>query len=187
VLAGALLLAALAVPSSGFRLATPVLANVSTGWTTYHYENAHDGNDAGEPAMTTLQGLPILTGAMDEKVQAEPLIYSGLVFAATENNTIYAFNESSATLAQVWKRNLAPQVAYSPYPSPFFCEGSRLGNNGVGITGTIDPATNVLYAVALTPDRGAFGAGLMRPPRIVVMVPVVAATLRIRLFPVSAM
>lgn len=156
VLAGALLLAALAVPASGSRLVKPALANVNTGWTMYHYDNAHDGNDAGEPAMTTLQGLPILSGAMDEKIQAEPLIYSGLVFAATENNTIYAFNESSPTLAQVWKRNLAPQVAYNPYPAPFFCEGSRLGNTGVGITGTpvIDPATNVLYAVALTPDSG---------------------------------
>ena len=120
----------------------------------YHYDNAHTGNDVGEPSMTTLQGSPILSPAMDEKVQAEPLIYSGLVFAATENNTIYAFNESSATLAQVWKRNLAPQVAYNPYPAPFGCEGSHLGNNGVGITGTpvIDPVNNVLYAVTLTPD-----------------------------------
>ena len=154
VVAGAVLLVAMAVPASGIRLVKPALANVNTGWTMYHYDNAHDGNDAGEPAMTTLQGSPILSAGLDENVQAEPLVFSGLVFAATENNTIYALNESSATLALVWKRNLAPQVAYSPYPAPFFCEGSHLGNSGVGITGTpvIDPVAKVLYAVALTPD-----------------------------------
>src|SRR6202521_583379 len=154
VVAGAVLLVALAVPASGIRLVKPALANVNTGWTMYHYDNAHDGNDAGKPAMTTLQGSPILSAGLDENVQAEPLVFSGLVFAATENNTIYALNESSATLALVWKRNLAPQGAYSPYPSPFFCEGSHLGINGVGITGTpvVDPVAKVLYAVALTPD-----------------------------------
>ena len=154
VLVGALLLVGLAVPANHAHLVKPALANVNTGWTMYHYDNAHTGNDVGEPAMTTLQGSPILSPALDEKIQAEPLIYSGLVFAATENNTIYAFNESSPTLALVWKRNLAPQVAYNPYPAPFTCEGSHLGNTGVGITGTpvIDPVTKVLYAVALTPD-----------------------------------
>jgi hypothetical protein len=47
---------------------------VTTGWTQYHYDNAHTGNDVGEPAMTTLQGLPILSSALDENVQAETLI-----------------------------------------------------------------------------------------------------------------
>src|SRR5690348_11354919 len=102
----ALLVAAMVVPTSLARHVSPALANAGTGWTMYHYDQAHDGNDQGEAPMEILQGSPILSGAMDEKIQAEPLIFSGAVYAATENNTMYAFNEFSPTLSLVWSRHL---------------------------------------------------------------------------------
>src|SRR5205085_1113938 len=68
----------------------PAQASFATGWTTYHFDNARSGNDTGEPAMTTQNGAAIVSGGLDEKLQAAPLVYSGLVFAATENDTVYA-------------------------------------------------------------------------------------------------
>jgi outer membrane protein assembly factor BamB len=69
-----------------------------------------------------------------------------MVFAATENNTIYALNE--ATGATIWSLHLAKPVSASALPC---------GNISpvVGITGTpvIDPVAGAIYAVGMV-DRG---------------------------------
>src|SRR6266536_3587208 len=64
----------------------PAQAAAAAGWTTYHYDNARDGNDTAEPAYGAQTGTwtsPTLDGA----IYASPLIWSCLVLAATENNT----------------------------------------------------------------------------------------------------
>ncbi|TMC10210.1 MAG: hypothetical protein E6J29_12135, partial [Chloroflexi bacterium] len=63
-------------------------------WTTYHRDDGHTGYD---PSLNLLKSFHNVatgwtTGALDGQVYAEPLVWGGLVFAVTLNNTVYAFN-----------------------------------------------------------------------------------------------
>lgn len=83
-------------------------------WTTYHADGSLSGVDQSSgsavpfaPAWT----VPNLGGA----VWAEPLVYRGLVYVATESNDIYAFNESNGAL--VWHVNAGAPVSSSDPPN----------------------------------------------------------------------
>ena len=80
--------------------------------------------------------------ALDGAVYASPIVVGGVVVAATEHDTVYAFDGSGR---QVWKRNLGR-------PSP---AGERpCGNiDPLGITGTpiYDPGSRLLY---VSPELG---------------------------------
>src|SRR5205807_3631248 len=75
-------------------------------------------------------------------VYAEPLYVGARVLAATENNTVYAFDTASGNL--VWQVHLADPVPANSLP----CGNIR---PIVGITGTpvVDPAAGVLYTAAM--------------------------------------
>jgi hypothetical protein len=116
----------------------------SSGWTTYHADNARTGNDPYAPSFTGVTAaLTQWTANLDGKVYAEPLALGGLVFAATENDTVYALDEGAGTVR--WSRHLGTPANHSQVASP-------CGNiDPIGITGTpvIDPAAGVLYAAGL--------------------------------------
>jgi putative pyrroloquinoline-quinone binding quinoprotein len=109
-------------------------------WTVYHHDLAGSGK-AG-PVTTVHTGRRAWTSPqLDGVLFGEPLVWSGRVYVATENNTVYAL--STATGQVVWKRHVAPAVPASALPC---------GNISptVGITGTpvIDPARREIFAVA---------------------------------------
>jgi outer membrane protein assembly factor BamB len=135
------LLSRLALP---FTLCMTVLALgapvARADWTTYHADGSLSGVDPSSgsavpfaPAWTA----PNLSGT----VWAEPLVYQGLVYVATENNDIYAFNESNGAVA--WHVN-----AGAPVPSSELPCGDISPTVGITSTPVIDPASGVLYAVA---------------------------------------
>ena len=136
----------------------------STGaWTTYHHDNAHTGYDPSAPTLGTVQVTPGWVNAtLDGEIYAEPLIFNGVVYAATLNNTVYALNQ--ATGAVVWSMHVgAPQTG-----------GWACGNiSPTGILGTpvIDTAANRIYAVAeiagSTPTYHLFGLDLAANGNIV--------------------
>jgi len=77
---------------------------------------------------------------VDGLLYAAPLLAAGRVFAATESDTVYAFDAATGGLA--WQRHLADPMRGSQLPC---------GNiDPTGITGTpvIDPAGSTLYVVA---------------------------------------
>lgn len=78
---------------------------------------------------------------LDGQLYGEPLVWSGHVYVATENDTVYAL--SGATGAVLWARHVGIPVAASALPC---------GNIAptVGVTGTpvIDPARRELFVVA---------------------------------------
>jgi outer membrane protein assembly factor BamB len=86
---------------------TPV---ASTGaWTTYHHDNARTGFDSTLPQVQSVT-TGWTSAAMDGQIYASPLVYNGVVYAATLNNTVYAINQ--ATGAILWSKNLgAPQAS----------------------------------------------------------------------------
>jgi outer membrane protein assembly factor BamB len=107
-------------------------------WPTYHGTMSRAGVSATMPAAS---GTPKLIQSLklDGQVFASPIVVGGLTIVATEQDTVYAFDQS---YRQVWKRSLG-----SPSPA----EERQCGDiNPLGITGTpvYDAATNHVFLVA---------------------------------------
>ena len=125
------------VPSAPATQATPA-APAAADWPTYHGTMSRDGVSKTMPAA---RGKPELVHSLklDGAVYASPIVVRGLTIVATEQDTVYAFNQS---YRQVWKRSLG-----SPSPA----EQRQCGDiNPLGITGTpvYNAATNHVFVVA---------------------------------------
>lgn len=107
-------------------------------WPAYHGSVSRAGVSTTMPAATgPLRRVQALR--LDGAVYASPLVVHGLTIVATENDTVYAFDQS---YRQVWKRSLGS-------PSP---QGERQCGDidPLGITGTpiYDAATDRVYVAA---------------------------------------
>jgi len=140
--------AAVAAVAAAFAAVAPAVSPASAAartapggdWTVYHHDRSGSGR-AG-PVTTVHTGRRAWTSPrLDGDLYGEPLVWSGRVYVATENNTVYAL--SAATGRVVWQRHVAPAVPAGRLPC---------GNISptVGITGTpvIDPARREIFAVA---------------------------------------
>jgi hypothetical protein len=134
---------------------------------TQHNDNNRTGQNTSETILTTsnvnvsnfgkLFALPV-----DASIYAQPLYMTNVtingsvhnvVYVATENNSVYAFDADDPSGTTLWYVNLGPSV-----PSDDICGGTPgcytdlLG--GIGITGTpvIDPVGGVLYAAIKNKD-----------------------------------
>jgi outer membrane protein assembly factor BamB len=109
-------------------------------WTTYHADAARSGADqssgAAEPFAPAWTS-PSLGGA----IFAEPLVYSGLVIVATENNDVVALSEATGEV--IWSAHAGTPVPASALPC-----GDISPTVGITSTPVIDAARGVLYAVA---------------------------------------
>lgn len=132
---------AYATPLSVSRGAAHAARSAGTGsWTVYHGDPAGTGVAAGVSSVET--GTRAWTSlALDGQLYGEPLAYGGLVYVATENDTVYAL--SAATGKVDWSTHLGTPVPAGSLPC---------GNitPTVGITGTpvIDPSRNEIFVVA---------------------------------------
>ena len=111
----------------------------TSAWTTYHHDAARTGVADDQAAIGRVRKA-WQSPALDGDIYAQPLVVGGHVIAATEANSVYAFD--AATGGQAWRAQLGPPVNGGSLPC---------GNiDPSGITGTpvIDPASNTLYAVA---------------------------------------
>jgi hypothetical protein len=153
LLAGAALLLSLtsasvvpaAATSAPARAVQAAAAPSGGAWTTYHHDDARTGFDASIP---TLSG--VTTGwasvSLDGEVYAEPLIFNGVVYVATLNDTVYALNQSTGVV--VWSKHLG-----TPQTSGWGC--GNISPTGILGTPVIDTAANRLYAVAEVVITGA--------------------------------
>jgi PQQ enzyme repeat len=138
--------------------------------TTYHNDNARTGQNTSEtilkPAnVTTNTFKKLFTGsvALDDWSAAQPLYVANVtisgtmhnvVYVATLNNSIYAFDADNGTL--LWMQNYGPPTSYTT-----LCIDSAYQTStykGAGIIGTpvIDPVAGTMYFVAKT-GNGAPG------------------------------
>ena len=110
----------------------------SGAWTTYHRDAGKTGYDPTIPQTTTATAGWV-SPTLDETVYDEPLVYNGMVYVGTSNNTVYALNQGTGAI--VWSQHLgAPQTG-----------GWSCGNvNPTGIlgTGVIDVALSRVFFVA---------------------------------------
>jgi hypothetical protein len=143
---------------------------------TWRYDLTHSGANTQETALTP---VAVASGAfgklfsvkLDDYVFAQPLYVPNLtmsdgkahnvVFIATENNTIYAF-DADAKGSPIWQVSLNDTAhgaasGATPKPQADVNPSADIGPN-IGITGTpaIDPATNTIYVVSNTKESGKF-------------------------------
>ncbi|HEY5435201.1 MAG TPA: PQQ-binding-like beta-propeller repeat protein [Candidatus Limnocylindrales bacterium] len=118
--------------------ATPLASATAADWPVYHRNAARTGYDPGFPAPGTLTRA--WSANLDGAVYGQPIVVGGRIFAATENDTVYALDPASGAI--LWQHHLGTPVPLSTLPC---------GNiDPLGITSTMayDPATGSIFASA---------------------------------------
>jgi len=123
---------------------------------TYHNDQARTGQNLSEAALTpqtvnSAQFGKRATYPVDGEVYAQPLVYGGSVFIATEHDSVYAIGDGGPT----WKVSLLPPGATTVPNSDVNC-GQITPEIGITATPVIDPATNTIYVVAMSKENGAY-------------------------------
>jgi len=128
---------------------------------TYHYDTFRTGWNTQEYTLSA-SGFPanfgvLATVALDDQVDAQPLLVPGetiagavhnVVYVVTENNSVYALDAASgAILVHV---NLGP-----PVPTPLGCNNNA-ANVGITSTPVIDTSLGRIFVIAYV--NGASGA-----------------------------
>ncbi len=126
-------------PSVGAATTTTVPATAAS-WTVYHGSHNGDGVSAAVTSVN-LSRRAWTSPELDGQLYGEPLVSNGLVYVATENDTVLAL--SASTGAVVWSTHVG-----TPVPSTALPCGDI--SPTVGITGTpvIDPARSEIFVVA---------------------------------------
>jgi uncharacterized protein (TIGR03437 family) len=150
-----------------------LLWNCHVSVPTYHNDLARTGQNLNETLLTPASVASgkfgrLFSYPVDGQVYAQPLYMPGVVipgqgihnvvFVATENDSVYAFDADNYLAAPLW------QVSFiNPAQGITAASAAELGcasiTPEVGITGTpvIDPASGTLYVVAMTePSNGTF-------------------------------
>lgn len=135
---------------------------------TYHNDNRRTGLNANETILSTAnvnanQFGKLFSYVVDGHVFAQPLYMSNVsisgkgihnvVFAATENDTMYAFDADGKSSTPLWRKSL---LANGETPEPCALVVSCYMGPRLGITGTpvIDPSTGTLYVVSRARTNG---------------------------------
>jgi len=140
---------------------------------TRHNDGARTGQNLHEYALT-----PSVVGGAgnfgklfqcttDGSAYAQPLYVANLaisggvhnvVFVATENDSVYAFDADASPCVTYWHVSFVNGTSVVPVPASIPYQSSLLANwdilNEIGITGTpvINPSTGTLYVVAKTQE-----------------------------------
>jgi hypothetical protein len=163
----------LCVPGARVLAQTPTPVPVLT----WRYDLTHAGQNTNETALTPANVSVSTFGklfslSVDSTVYAQPLYVPGLkmsdgqvhnvVFVATENDSIYAFDADSnggLNANPLWKISLLT-AAYGAGPGATPQAPADTGEGdigpGIGVTGTptINPATNTMYVIGATKENG---------------------------------
>ncbi len=139
---------------------------------TQHNDNTRAGWNANETALTTTNVNVQHFGALftlpvDDQVWAQPLVvgnvaidnsHRNVVYVATVNNTVYAYDGDDGKL--YWKKNFTPPGQRPPTNTDMTgaCGGAYTDFNGnIGIVGTpvIDPTSQLIYFVTRSTVGGS--------------------------------
>lgn len=142
--------------------------------TTYHNDNARSGVNAKETILTPANVNSKTFGRkfaqpVDGALYAQPLYLSNVaipgkgthnvVYVATENDTVYAFDADSntGTNAQpLWKMPFAHPPQVTAVPSTDTGCTDLVPKIGITSTPVIDAATHTIYIVAKTKESGSY-------------------------------
>ena len=127
---------------SGHAVAAPGASQPAGpgSWTVYH--GAADGAGvAGSVAAVDTNAPAWTSPALDGELYGEPLVSSGHVYVATENDTVYEL--SAATGAVLWSTHIG-----RPVPSGDLPCGDIAPTAGITGTPVIDPSRGEIFVVA---------------------------------------
>ena len=132
-----------ATTSSGMPSGTVVhAAATDPGWTTFDQNGLRTGVDASGSSFSSATAA-WTSPALDGQLYGQPLIAAGLVYAATENDTVYALDVTSGTV--VWKTHVG--TAFDPSTVSGLC-GNIHPTVGITSTPVIDTTRNEIFVVA---------------------------------------
>ena len=148
--------------------------------TTRQYDNLRTGQNTSETILTpsnvnVSQFGKLFSQPVDGQMFAQPLYVANVaipgkgthnvVFAATENDTVYAFdadNNTGGNATYLWKASLvdtahgAPAGATAIAASSFSCGSPANPTAGITSTPVIDTSTNTMYVVAFSQEGTQF-------------------------------
>jgi hypothetical protein len=132
---------------------TPAAPHASNAaWDTYHADNLRSGTDPSGASYRSLS--PAWTSPqLDGKVYAEPLVWSGLVIVATENDTLYGLRAGDGSVA--WSTHVGTPVPQSALPC------GDIDPEGITSTPAIEPSSGRVFAVGEMMVNGAVGHQLV--------------------------
>jgi hypothetical protein len=139
-----------------------------SGVSTYHNDLSRDGVNSQEYALTTsnvnsgtfgkLFSCPVDAPVYPQPLWAANLTINGgthnVIFVATENDSVYAFDADASPCVVYWHNSLIPAGEIAPPDSDI---GGGDFQTTIGIVGTpvIDPGTQTIYLVTLTEVQGS--------------------------------
>jgi hypothetical protein len=134
--------------------------------TTWHYNNARTSANTTEkvltPANVNVKTFgKLFTKSVDGLVVGHPLYLPdvnipnkglhNVVYVATMNDTVYAFDANSGTTSALWMKSLLPSGATAVPVSVQGCSGTTAFTQiGIVSTPVIDPSSNTIYVVTST-------------------------------------
>lgn len=158
-----------ATTSSQFANASVYVTNYP-GTFTYHNDNLRTGQNANEIVLTLSkvnenQFGKLFSYSLDGIAFASPLYvananipgqgFHNIVYAATENDSVYAFDADGLTSNPLWHVSfLKSGVTTVPCGDTGEC-GDILDQIGITSTPVIDSASGTLYVVAATKERSS--------------------------------
>src|SRR5260370_27194430 len=97
-------------PTARATVVPKAVVTPNGAWTTYHHDNSRAGYDPAAPAIASVAPTAGWTLAtLDGEVYGSPLIFNGIVYPATLQNTVYALNQTDGSA--IWSKNVgAPQT-----------------------------------------------------------------------------
>ena len=119
-------------------------AYAGSTWPTVAGNSQRTGNDTSEPNLRPLHNA--WNAALDAAVYAQPLVFDGRVYTATENNTVYALDAHDGTV--LWKRHLGPPM--TNVSAQVGC--GNVDPLGILSTPVIDTVKQTVYVVAAIQD-----------------------------------
>jgi hypothetical protein len=168
--AGTHTVTATSVASPGTSASSSVAVTDLTGVLTQRYDNARDGQNLQEYALNSAVlstsgafGKLFACAISDGPVYAQALYVANLaisggthnvVFVATQQNSVYAFDADASPCTTYWKVNLDPSGSTPTPNNGNQGDGDINGPYGIFGTPVIDLPGGVLYAVASTLDNG---------------------------------
>jgi hypothetical protein len=150
-----------------YSVATSVcIASAQVSVLTQHYDVSRSGANLSETILNTSnvnvnQFGKLFVRSVDAQIYAQPLYVPNVqfpsgtrnvVYVATVNNSVYAFDADSPTASTpIWHVNLGP-----PVPSSVICTSDTYPNIGITSTPVIDAATKTIYVEAKTSESTGY-------------------------------
>lgn len=134
--------------------------------TTWHYNNGRTSANPNEKVLTPANVNvntfgKLFTQPVDGFIVGQPLYLPGVnipnkglhnvVYVATMNDSVYAFDADSSTAPALWKTSLLPSGATAVPVNVQGCSGTtKYSQIGIVSTPVIDPSTSTIYVVSST-------------------------------------